>query len=58
MYADDTKVADSGRVTSASGVKHLTAALAGANELRLVVTDGGDGTNSDHADWAAPVLTC
>ncbi|MFD7415838.1 NPCBM/NEW2 domain-containing protein [Kitasatospora purpeofusca] len=58
IYADDTKVADSGRVTSASGVKHLTAALAGANELRLVVTDGGDGTNSDHADWAAPVLTC
>ncbi|MFB7471474.1 NPCBM/NEW2 domain-containing protein [Kitasatospora sp. NPDC056184] len=58
VYADDTKVADSGRMTAASGVKHLTAALAGANELRLVVTDGGDGTNSDHADWAAPVLTC
>ncbi|MER6364911.1 NPCBM/NEW2 domain-containing protein [Kitasatospora sp. NPDC001527] len=58
VFADDTKVADSGRMTAASGVKHLTAALAGANELRLVVTDGGDGTNSDHADWAAPVLTC
>ncbi|MFF7454284.1 NPCBM/NEW2 domain-containing protein [Kitasatospora sp. NPDC008115] len=58
IYADDTKVADSGRMTAASGVAHLTAALAGANELRLVVTDGGDGTNSDHADWAAPVLTC
>ncbi|MFE2105047.1 NPCBM/NEW2 domain-containing protein [Kitasatospora sp. NPDC059463] len=58
IYADDTKVADSGRMTAASGVGHLTGALAGANELRLVVTDGGDGTNSDHADWAAPVLTC
>lgn len=58
IYADGTKVADSGLVTAATGVKHLTAALAGANELRLVVTDGGDGTNSDHADWAAPVLTC
>ncbi|GAA1408497.1 hypothetical protein GCM10009639_58260 [Kitasatospora putterlickiae] len=58
IFADDTKVADSGRMTAASGVKQLTAALDGATELRLVVTDGGDGTNSDHADWAAPVLTC
>ncbi|MGW2544010.1 NPCBM/NEW2 domain-containing protein [Kitasatospora sp. NPDC001574] len=58
IYKDDVKVADSGRVTSATPAKRLTADLAGANELRLVVTDGGDGTNSDHADWAAPVLTC
>ncbi|WP_431606950.1 NPCBM/NEW2 domain-containing protein [Paenibacillus thiaminolyticus] len=21
------------------------------NELKLIVTDGGDGINSDHADW-------
>ncbi|MFF4582460.1 NPCBM/NEW2 domain-containing protein [Streptomyces sp. NPDC001373] len=58
IWKDGTQVADSGLVNAASGVKHLTADLSGADELRLVVTDGGDGNNSDHADWAGPVLTC
>jgi hypothetical protein len=26
--------------------------------LDLQVTDGGDGNNSDHADWAAATITC
>ena len=36
----------------------MTAAIAGslditgADELRLVVTDGGDGSVADHVDWA------
>jgi hypothetical protein len=30
--------------------------LAGATELHLVVTDGGNGASCDHADWARPVL--
>ncbi|MCG6499314.1 NPCBM/NEW2 domain-containing protein [Kitasatospora sp. A2-31] len=58
IYADGTKVADSGRMTGSTPAKHLTADLTGAYELHLVVTDGGDGTNSDHADWAGPVLSC
>ncbi|MFJ3788693.1 NPCBM/NEW2 domain-containing protein [Kitasatospora sp. NPDC090091] len=58
IYADGTKVADSGRMTGITPAKHLTADLTGAYELHLVVTDGGDGTNSDHADWAGPVLSC
>ena len=29
----------------------------GARKLYLVVTDGGDGNNWDHADWIAPELT-
>ncbi|MGW1081185.1 NPCBM/NEW2 domain-containing protein [Kitasatospora sp. NPDC002522] len=58
IYKDGAKAADSGLVTASTGVKHLTADLTGANELHLVVTDGGDGSNSDHADWAGPVLTC
>ncbi|GAA2796966.1 MULTISPECIES: NPCBM/NEW2 domain-containing protein [Kitasatospora] len=58
IYADGTKVADSGRMTGITPAKHLTADLTGAYELHLVVTDGGDGTNSDHADWANPVLSC
>ncbi|MFC5667702.1 NPCBM/NEW2 domain-containing protein [Kitasatospora misakiensis] len=36
----------------------IDAEAQGRGSLRLVVTDGGDGTTSDHADWAAPVLTC
>ncbi|WTG86686.1 NPCBM/NEW2 domain-containing protein [Kitasatospora sp. NBC_01560] len=58
IYKDGTKVADSGLLTGKDAAKHLTADLTGADELRLVVTDGGDGTNSDHADWANPVLSC
>ncbi|MGW4891488.1 NPCBM/NEW2 domain-containing protein [Kitasatospora sp. NPDC004240] len=58
IWKDDTKVADSGVVTAASGARRLTADLTGGDELRLVVTDGGDGSHSDHADWATPVLTC
>ncbi|MFG2985730.1 NPCBM/NEW2 domain-containing protein [Streptomyces sp. NPDC048258] len=51
-------VADSGRVTGADAAKSLTADLTGGLELKLVVTDGGDGIDHDHADWAAPRLTC
>ncbi|WP_425556012.1 NPCBM/NEW2 domain-containing protein [Kitasatospora nipponensis] len=58
IYKDATKVADSGLLTGTGPGAHLTADLTGAMELHLVVTDGGDGNNSDHADWAAPVLTC
>jgi hypothetical protein len=31
--------------------------IAGAEKLYLVVTDGGDGTHWDHADWIEPKLT-
>jgi hypothetical protein len=31
--------------------------IAGAKKLYLVVTDGGDGNNWDHADWIEPKLT-
>uniref|UniRef100_UPI000475EF2C malectin domain-containing carbohydrate-binding protein n=1 Tax=Deinococcus apachensis TaxID=309886 RepID=UPI000475EF2C len=30
----------------------------GVNELKLVVNDGGDGVNYDHADWADAKLSC
>jgi alpha-galactosidase len=36
----------------------LTADLHGAQYLRLVVTDGGDGNAYDRSDWAAVRLTC
>jgi alpha-galactosidase len=58
IWADGTKVADSGLLTTADAAKHLTADVTGATFLRLVVTDGGDGNDSDHADWADARLTC
>jgi alpha-galactosidase len=58
IWADDRKVADSGVMDTATPSKSLAADLSGATLLRLVVTDAGDGINSDHADWADPRLTC
>jgi alpha-galactosidase len=58
VFADGTKIADSGTLTGASAAKQLTGSLTGANQLRLVVTDGGNGIDSDHSDWASPVITC
>ncbi|MFD0404364.1 NPCBM/NEW2 domain-containing protein [Kitasatospora sp. NPDC127116] len=58
ILADGVKVADSGTLTGTKAAVHLSVPLTGANELTLQVTDAGDGNTSDHADWAAPVLTC
>ncbi|MDT0456880.1 NPCBM/NEW2 domain-containing protein [Streptomyces sp. DSM 41527] len=58
IYRDATKVADSGLMTVDQPAKHLTADLTGGSQLRLVVTDGGNGNDSDHADWGGPQITC
>jgi alpha-galactosidase len=58
VWADSTKVADSGVLTWQDPPRTLTADIGGASFVRLVVTDAGDGNNSDHADWAAARVTC
>jgi alpha-galactosidase len=58
VLADGKQVADSGIVTSTTGGHPLTADITGAQEIHLVVTDGGDGNDSDHADWAGAQITC
>ncbi|MCX4539493.1 NPCBM/NEW2 domain-containing protein [Streptomyces sp. NBC_01565] len=58
IYRDDAVVADSGVMTTADPARRLTADLTGGQTLRLVVTDGGNGIDYDHADWAGPRLTC
>ncbi|MFI9815638.1 NPCBM/NEW2 domain-containing protein [Saccharothrix variisporea] len=58
VYRDTTVVADSGRRTAADPPLRLTADLRGGTQLRLVVTDAGDGITRDHADWARPKLAC
>ncbi|MFD4674429.1 NPCBM/NEW2 domain-containing protein [Lentzea sp. NPDC058450] len=58
VFADDVKVAESGRLTGTDAAVRLTASVSGAETLRLVLTDAGDGINSDHGDWASPRITC
>ncbi|MEU6357880.1 NPCBM/NEW2 domain-containing protein, partial [Streptomyces sp. NPDC047072] len=52
IWADGTEVASTGVLTNAMPAQPLTADVTGAQVIRLVVTDGGDGIDSDHADWA------
>jgi alpha-galactosidase len=58
LWADGVKVAESGVMTAAMPARPLAADITGATTLRLVVTDAGDGKNSDHADWADARVTC
>jgi alpha-galactosidase len=62
VYADDTPAASASDVVAGEPPRTLTADLTGAEWLRLVTTGSGaapDGTTvNDHADWAAPILTC
>ncbi|MET7798817.1 NPCBM/NEW2 domain-containing protein [Streptomyces decoyicus] len=58
VWADGKKVAASSTVTGADAAKAVSASVAGAQTVRLVVTDGGDGIDYDHADWADAVFQC
>jgi alpha-galactosidase len=58
IWADGMKVADSGLRTWAHPALTLSAPLAGARYLKLVLTDGGNTNSYDRGDWAAPRLTC
>lgn len=58
VFADGTKLYDSGKMTGKSTTKTLKVDLTGRKELKLVVTNAGDNNNYDHADWANPVLNC
>lgn len=52
VFLDGVKAFDSGTVTGASAVQSINLDLTGKSELKLVVTDAGDGNSFDHADWA------
>ncbi|MDH6447888.1 MULTISPECIES: NPCBM/NEW2 domain-containing protein [unclassified Streptomyces] len=58
VWADGTKVASTGVLTNAMPAQPLTADVTGARLVRLVVTDAGDGIDSDHADWGDARLSC
>ncbi|MFL0267538.1 glycoside hydrolase family 2 TIM barrel-domain containing protein [Candidatus Clostridium radicumherbarum] len=53
VYLDGVIKFDSGLMKKNTVQKFISLDLAGSKELKLVVTDGGKGNNSeDHADWA------
>ena len=58
VWTDGVKIYDSGIVTGASSTKMFSETVTGAQTLELVVTDGGNGSAGDDADWVLPKLTC
>ena len=56
VIGDDKVLFDSGVMRMGNPAKQVSVPLAGVAELRLVVTDAGDGITCDHADWAEAVL--
>ncbi|MEJ2009202.1 MAG: NPCBM/NEW2 domain-containing protein [Acidobacteriota bacterium] len=57
VWADGVKIYDSGLMTGSSATRTVNVDVTGVNQLQLVVTDGGDNTYYDHADWAGAYLT-
>jgi Gpi18-like mannosyltransferase len=47
---------DSGNISARGFPRHVRMPVEGAQFLTLEVLDGGDGINSDHADWLEPLL--
>jgi hypothetical protein len=58
VWADGTKLFDSGPIYSGSAATRVNIDLTGKNELALVINDAGDGIGYDHADWADAQITC
>ena len=52
IFVDGKKVFDSGVVRENDPPRPVTVSVEGADELRLVASDAGDGITSDCADWA------
>ncbi|MBI3920223.1 MAG: NPCBM/NEW2 domain-containing protein [Armatimonadetes bacterium] len=52
VFVDDRRRFDSGIMREREAPKPVRVSVAGAQELRLVVTDAGDGITCDCANWA------
>jgi len=53
VFADDVMIFQSGTMLASSATQTINGLnIAGVQQLRLVVTNAGDGANFDHADWA------
>lgn len=52
VFVDGRKAFESGVMRGKQPPKRVLVNIEGGRELRLVVTDAGDGISCDHADWA------
>ncbi|GGO19130.1 NPCBM/NEW2 domain-containing protein [Deinococcus humi] len=58
VFGDGKKLYDSGVVRGDAPVQLAGVDVTGVQALKLVVTNGGDDINDDHADWAGARLRC
>lgn len=56
VWADNVKLYQSPLMYTNSPTQKVNVSVAGKQELKLVVTDGGNGNGADHADWANATL--
>jgi len=56
ILTDGSTRFDSGNISGGGFPRHVRVPIDGAQFLTLEVLDGGDGINSDHADWLEPTL--
>ena len=56
VWADGVRLYKSGRLTGKSAKVSVNVSIAGRKALTLVVTDGGNGVDQDHGDWAGATL--
>ncbi len=57
VFVDDKKVFDSGVMRETDPPRHVSVSVEGAEELRLVADEAGDGITCDCANWADARLT-
>ncbi len=58
VWADGTKLFESGTMTGTTVTRTVNVNLSGKKQLALIVTDAGNGNILDHADWADARITC
>lgn len=52
VWGDGKKLYDSGLMTAVSETKHVDVNVEGVKDLKLVVTNAGNGNGNDHGTWA------
>ncbi len=58
VFADGVNLYDSGVMTGSSATRTISVDIRSRSELRLVVTNAGDGYSWDHGNWAGARVTC
>ncbi|MET7284079.1 glycoside hydrolase family 97 catalytic domain-containing protein [Kribbella sp. NPDC005582] len=58
VVGDGRILASTPVIRSGAAATVLDLDVTGVKRLTLATTDGGDGRNSDHADWGSAALTC